>query len=132
MTLVINGCVSNKEIEHSLHTLLEEARTRVSDQDFIDKITELVEGALDVASFAPSYDFPGVQANGFRSLIELAIRLIRFGLVNYEDKENAEFDRQFKLFVKCAVDCYANVRFLHENFVKNSKSDALSMRLSKV
>lgn len=86
----------------------EACQTFAGEASLIKKLTQIRNDALELASFAHEYDFPGVPCNGYRTAIDMAIKLFRYGAEHY-DRPHQEYLTMVRFFI-CGMKYFQQIR----------------------
>lgn len=110
--LRVNVRLTESELRERLLTLRERANVRFAyHRDILQDLLELLDFGEQIVAFAHQYDFRDVQANGFRSLLNLGFKLLEFGLSKTDDGDNITF---LKEFARAVASFKAGLKHLQE------------------
>ncbi|KAI1303603.1 Hormone-sensitive lipase [Halotydeus destructor] len=119
MTVNIQSTKYVKEMARMADTLYVDLSVKYEDNSLIRaRVGVLLDFGLEVASYVHEYDFRGVEANGYRSLIRLTLLLLKHGLTIDRTLEET-FQRLLELF----VDGIPHVRQLREDSLRATEVD---------
>lgn len=87
-----------------------------------DKYMLILQAAPEVITWAKQYDYGNHRANGYWSLIKMAIKLGRLVLDKYRNVENPQVDHNLELLLDYAMIALKVLRVMREDSEKNDFS----------
>lgn len=98
MPLVVNKPFSPTHFSQQLNVLqLELLRKHVANHQLTADIAKLIRFGRQLLSCVGDYDFKGVHANGYRSVLKLGLKLLQYG-AKMDIAEEEHFQRMVSLF----------------------------------
>lgn len=79
--------------------------------------------APDVISWAKEYDYNGIRANGYWTLIKLAVKLARLVIEKYRNVKNPVLDENLELLLDYALIAVDVLKVLRKDSIENPNKD---------
>ena len=91
--------------------------------DWCNKFLIIHQLAPEVVSWAKEYDFNGIRANGYWTLIKIALKLGRLAIDKYRNVKNPVFDHNLELLLDYALIAIDVLKVLRKDSIENPNSD---------
>lgn len=96
--LKVNYCESRIEYFERIDQLRLKLNQQLAGKDsLLDQVNQLIAFLNELNLWARDYDYKGIEANGFRCILEASIQLLKFGSDRYDNNQPfREFNRKFE------------------------------------
>ena len=122
MPLIVNAQRSVDDVVSRIKNAVQLAVTAFpEDAALMQDLGKLEEYGIQMAHYAPEYDYKDVQANGYRALIEMGIRMMKYSVDVIVTRGNRQHYGDFKQMVHTYVNVIPYLQRMREES-KGSKS----------